>query len=116
MTGFQSDLGAVSAEIETLQVRSASLTAQLENRRVVEKLLGPTIEDLSLAPDTVLKISEGPIDESWIRALSDVDKRVQAVKTKSREGKRIKAVEDLEPLLENIVNRVCNCKRINHYV
>ena len=106
LTGFQADLGAVSAEIESLQSRSTSLNARLENRRVVEKLLGPAVEEISLSPDVVRKIVDGPIDEGWIRAVTELDKRKKAAEAKTKEGKRMKALEDLLPLLENLKDKV----------
>src|ERR1700712_2840245 len=89
LTGFQADLGAVSSEIETLQSRSTSLNTKLENRRVVEKLLGPAVEDLSLSPEIIRKISEGPIDEAWIRALAELEKRSKAVEARAKEQKKL---------------------------
>ena len=53
LTNFQSDLEAVSAEIESLQNRSIALNTKLENRKTVEKLLGPAVEDISLSPAVV---------------------------------------------------------------
>jgi septal ring factor EnvC (AmiA/AmiB activator) len=106
LTGFQADLGAVSSEIESLQQRSSSLNSKLENRRVVEKLLGPSVEELSLSPDLVKKISNGNIDEGWIRALADLDKRSKAIQAKAKEHRKIKALDDLLPILESLRNRV----------
>lgn len=106
LTGFQSDLGAVSAEIETLQSRSAALNTKLENRRVVEKLLGPAVEQIALPPAVVRKISEGPIDDGWIKALAEVEKRSRIINAKVEEQIKAKAVEDLKPLLEDLANRV----------
>lgn len=106
MTGFQSDLGAVSVEIETLQTRSTAMNTKLENRRVVEKLLGPSVEDLSLSPTVIRRIAEGPIDEAWIRALADLEKRSKAVEAKQKEQHKMKALDDLIPLLENLTSRV----------
>jgi septal ring factor EnvC (AmiA/AmiB activator) len=106
LTGFQADLGAVSSEIESLQSRSSSLNSKLENRRVVEKLLGPSVEELSLSPDLVKKISNGNIDEGWIRALADLDKRSKAIQAKAKEQRKIKALDDLLPILESLRNRV----------
>ncbi|KAF2430077.1 Sac2 family protein [Tothia fuscella] len=114
LTGFQSDLGAVSAEIETLQSRSTALNARLENRRVVEKLLGPSVEDLSLSPAVVRKIAEGPIDEGWIRALAELEKRSKAIEAKQKEGQKFKALEDLQPLMENLRNKAI--ARIRDYL
>ena len=106
LTGFQTDLGAVSAEIETLQSRSTALNTKLENRRVVEKLLGPSVEDLSLSPAVVRTISEGPIDESWVKALGDLEKRTKLIESRQQDQQSLKALDDLKPLLENLNNRV----------
>ena len=67
LTKFQNDLGAVSAEIETLQARSTALSIRLENRKVVEKGLGPIVEEITISPAVVRKISEGMIDEAWVK-------------------------------------------------
>jgi hypothetical protein len=107
LTGFQSDLGAVSAEIETLQSRSTALNAKLENRKVVEKMLGPSVEDLSLSPTVVRKIAEGPIDEAWVRALAELEKRSKALESKQKEQHKLKALDDLKPLMDNLNNKVC---------
>jgi len=111
LTGFQTDLGAVSAEIETLQSRSTALNTKLENRRVVEKLLGPSVEDLSLSPAVVRTISEGPIDESWVKALSDLEKRTKLIESRQQDQQRWKALDDLKPLLENLNNRVSSARQ-----
>ncbi|KAE9993435.1 hypothetical protein EG327_005206 [Venturia inaequalis] len=115
LTGFQTDLGAVSAEIETLQSRSTALNTKLENRRVVEKLLGPSVEDLSLSPAVVRTISEGPIDESWVKALSDLEKRTKLIESRQQDQQKLKALDDLKPLLENLNNRAIERIR-DHFV
>lgn len=106
LTRFQADLGAVSAEIEILQSRSTALNIKLENRRVVEKLLRPSIEDLSLSPIVIRTISEGPIDESWIKALNELEKRTKLIESRQHDQQKLKALDDLKPLLENLNNRV----------
>lgn len=73
---------------------------------MVEKLLGPSVEDLSLSPAVVRTISEGPIDESWVKALSDLEKRTKLIESRQQDQQRLKALEDLKPLLENLNNRV----------
>lgn len=113
LTGFQADLGAVSAEIETLQQRSMALNTQLENRKVVEKLLGPSVEEFTLSPVLVRKISEGPIDEAWVRALTDLEKRSKVINRKNDEGD-IKAFFDLKPLLSDLNDRAV--ERIRDYL
>ncbi|TLD38826.1 Apoptosis-inducing factor 1 [Venturia nashicola] len=115
LTGFQTDLGAVSAEIETLQSRSTAMNTKLENRRVVEKLLGPSVEDLSLSPAVVRTISEGPIDESWAKALGDLEKRKKLIESRQQDRQKLKALDDLKPLLENLNNRAIERIR-DHFV
>lgn len=106
LTSFQNDLAMVSAEIETLQARSTALSVRLENRKVVENGLGPIVEEISVSPAVVKKIVDGAIDEAWVRALAEVEKRSKAMDAKSKEQRTIKGVNDLKPLLENLVSKV----------
>ena len=106
LTNFQNDLATVSAEIETLQARSSALTLRLDNRKLVETGLGPIVEEINLSPAVVKKIVDGPIDEPWVRALGEVEKRSKALETKSNDQKNIRGVNDLKPLLENLINKV----------
>jgi vacuolar protein sorting-associated protein 52 len=106
LTSFQNDLAQVSAEIETLQARSTALSVRLENRKKVENGLGPIVEEISISPAVVRKIVEGPIDEAWVRALAEVEKRSKAIDAKLKEHRNIKGMGDLKPLLENLVKKV----------
>ena len=109
LASFRNDLAAVSAEIETLQARSTALSVRLENRKLVESGLGPVVEEISLSPTVVRKIVDGPIDEAWVRALAEVDKRAKAMNTKAKESRDIKGISDLKPLLENLIHKVSAC-------
>lgn len=106
LTSFQKDLGAVSAEIETLQSRSSALSTKLENRKVVEKLLGPAIEDITIAPSVVRIISDGPIDPSWIKALKELEKRSQAIRSKAEGPEKTVAISDVKPLIDDMTSKV----------
>ena len=106
MTNFQKDLGAVSAEIETLQSRSIAMNTKLENRKVVEKLLGPAVEEICVSPVIVRQISEGPIDHAWIKALEELEKRSKTVESKMKGPDKIQAVSEVKPLLEDLTNLV----------
>lgn len=106
LTSFQKDLGSVSAEIETLQSRSAALSTKLENRKVVEKVLGPAVEEISIAPALVKIISEGPIDLEWVKALDELEKRSKAIKSKVEGSDTILALSDTKPLLDDLTNKV----------
>lgn len=107
LTSFQNDLAQVSAEIETLQARSTALSIRLENRKVVESGLGPIVEEISVSPAVVKKIVDGTIDEAWVRALAEVEKRSKAMDSKFKERRSVKGIHDLKPLLDNLINKVC---------
>ncbi|KAK4112162.1 Vps52-domain-containing protein [Canariomyces notabilis] len=104
LTSFRNDLAAVSADIESLQARSTSLNVRLENRKAVEKRLGPLVEELCVSPVVVSKISEGHIDEAWVKILAEVDKRATAYKKNSQQMPS-KALADVGPLLEKLVHK-----------
>ena len=96
----------MSAEIETLQSRSTALNTRLENRRVVEKLLGPAVEEISIAPVIVRTISEGAIDQDWVKALAELEKRSKTIDGKMKGPDKILAVTDIKPLLDDLTNKV----------
>jgi butyrate kinase len=98
-------LAAVSADIETLQARSSALNVRLENRKAVEKGLSAVVEELSVSPVIVSRISEGHIDEAWVKALAEVDKRATAHKKNSQQA-QYKAHADIGPLLEKLTLKV----------
>lgn len=102
LTSFRNDLAAVSADIESLQARSTALNVRLENRKAVEKGLGPVVEELSVSPLVVSKISEGHIDEAWVKVLAEVDKRATNHK-KNAQQIQSKAMADTGPLLEKLI-------------
>ena len=106
LTSFRNDLATVSADIESLQARSTTLNVKLENRKAVEKCLGPIVEELSVPPHVVSKIAEGHIDETWAKVLSDLDKRVTAQRKNTNQTES-KAMAELGPLLEKLTLKVC---------
>ncbi|KAF5582115.1 SAC2 [Fusarium pseudoanthophilum] len=101
LANFRNDLAMVSADIESLQTRSTALNRRLENRKQVEKALGPLVEELSLPPEVISKISEGHIDETWARMLAELDRRSTLFKKKS-ETQTSNAAKDLEPILDKL--------------
>ena len=109
LTSFQNDLGLVSAEIETLQSRSAAMNTRLDNRNVVEKLLGPAVEDISISPAIVQTISEGPVNEDWAKALAELEKRTASIQGKAKLPNPPKAIQDVKPLIDNLIAMVNLC-------
>ncbi|KAF3072660.1 Vacuolar protein sorting-associated protein 52 A [Trichoderma lentiforme] len=102
LADFRNDLSTVSADIETLQTRSSALSRRLENRKRIEKALGPLVEELSVSPDTISRITTGHIDELWAKTLNEVDKRASAIKKLSG-AQQGKASEELGPILEKLI-------------
>jgi len=69
--------------------------------------LGPIVEEISVSPAVVKKIVEGTIDEAWVRALAEVEKRSKAMDAvRTKDHRKIKGVNDLKPLLDNLVAKV----------
>jgi hypothetical protein len=114
LTNFQADLGAVSAEIESLQNRSSALNTKLENRKVVEKILGPAVEDISISPAVIRTIAQGPVDDTFLRALADLEKHSRIVTARTKDQPDLKALSDIKPLLTDLTNRAI--ERIRDYI
>jgi hypothetical protein len=105
LADFRNDLSTVSADIETLQSRSSALSRRLENRKRIEKALGPLVEELSVSPETISRITTSHIDEVWAKTLNDLDKKASAIQKLSgtQQGK---ASEELVPILEKLILKV----------
>ncbi|KAL2826786.1 Vps52-domain-containing protein [Aspergillus cavernicola] len=114
LNDFQNELGTVSAEIETLQTRSVQLNAMLGNRRKVEQLLGPAVEEISVSPAAVRMIAEGPIDENWVKALTEIETRTASIEAKIASSSSSKAIDDVRPLLEDMKKKAT--ERIRDYL
>jgi hypothetical protein len=114
LTSFQTQLASVSAEIEELQNRSTSLNNKLENRKAVDKVLGPEVEAFTIPPAVVRKLTEGAVDDQWIKSLQELEKRSRAIDVKIKEGKDIKAAQDVKPLINDISTKAV--ERIRDYV
>lgn len=82
------------------------MNTKLENRKVVEKLLGPAIKETCISPAIVKQISEGPIDHAWIKALEELEKRSKTLESKVKGPHRVLAVSEVKPLLEDLRNLV----------
>ena len=92
----------VSSEIENLQKRSFMINNKLEHRRVVEQTLGPAVEELSVPPVVVVKLSEGSIDQDWIVALAALERRLDIVDRPSQVNTAKIAESDLKPLINDL--------------
>ena len=106
LSKFEGDLGTVSLEIENLQKRSLMINGRLERRKSVEHMIGPSADELSIPPATVVTLSEGPNDQEWSAGLLLLTKRLRAMSQTNSELESRPADSDLRPLLENLQNIV----------
>ena len=72
----------------------------------MEKALAPVVEELSVSPVVVSKIVDGHLDEAWIKALTEVDKKATAYKKDAMAPRQSKAWADLGPLLDKLILKV----------
>lgn len=114
LTSFRADLASVSSEIESLQNRSIELNDKLQNRRAVEKILGPEVEAITVPPTVVRKITEGVVDDAWVKALGELEKRSKAIDAKLKEGRDIKALLDVRPFIDDVSSKAV--ERIRDFV
>ena len=73
---------------------------------MVEKLLGPAVEEICISPALVKQISEGPIDHAWTKALEDLEKHSRTIESKMKGPDKILAISEVKPLLEDLTNLV----------
>lgn len=70
----------------------------------MEKRLGPSVEEFSLSPALVRKLVEGPIDEDWVKALAQLERRARVINGKT-DDQGTKALSDLKPLLKDLTDK-----------
>lgn len=78
----------------------------LQNRRTVEKYLGPAVEEISISPAVVKKISEDPIDERWIEALLHLEKQSDLISRNTKSQASFKAADEVKPVLDRLKDKV----------
>jgi vacuolar protein sorting-associated protein 52 len=61
------------------------------------------VEDIGLSPAVVRKISEGEVNDSWLKALKEVD--IKAKQIDSYNETDVKAVKDVKPEIEKLTNK-----------
>eukprot|EP00041_Stephanoeca_diplocostata_P036773 m.1355056 g.1355056 ORF g.1355056 m.1355056 type:complete len:700 (-) comp24932_c0_seq37:2552-4651(-) len=76
---FQSDLGNISGEIQTLQDQSLSMNIKLKNRKAVQASLGDFVGGMSISSDLVETVCNGSVNERYVDALDELDKKLTYV-------------------------------------
>jgi vacuolar protein sorting-associated protein 52 len=70
----------------------------------VETHLGPIVDDIVLSPTIIQRISEGEINDAWVKTLIEFDSKFAPLYELEKRG--IKAVEDVKPQFELLRTRV----------
>ncbi|KAF7332020.1 Vacuolar sorting protein [Mycena kentingensis (nom. inval.)] len=98
LSTFQNDLSAVSGQISDLQDRSKDIESRLKSRRRIEKPLSSLIVDITVPPHLATRILDSDVDESWIPAIDEFERRLVTAKGRSR----VKAARDLGEVIEGL--------------
>ncbi|KAF9585263.1 hypothetical protein BGW38_003161 [Lunasporangiospora selenospora] len=98
---FQTDLGNISAEIQTLQIQSA-----------VENSLNVLLEHLLVTPQFIHKLYDGDVDDAWVMALSELNSKISHAK--ACQGKHIRALKEIGPELERL--RIKSVEKIREFL
>ncbi|KAI7822860.1 Sac2 family-domain-containing protein [Gamsiella multidivaricata] len=109
---FQTDLGNISTEIQTLQTKSVSMSIQLKNRMAVENYLNELLEGILVTPQLIRKIYDGEVDDTWLAALAELNSKMYHAKT--RQGRHIRALKEVGPELERL--RVKSVEKIREFL
>lgn len=91
-----------------------TLNYKLESKKTMEKLLGPIIDDIILPPDDVRKLVEGDVNESWVKALYETERRMKAIE--GMDAEKIQAIQEVKPELEKLTHKVRQCPCSVHFV
>ncbi|KAG9321025.1 hypothetical protein KVV02_004986 [Mortierella alpina] len=109
---FQTDLGNISTEIQTLQSKSVSMSIQLKNRMAVENHLNDLLEGILVTPQLIRKIYDGEVDDTWLAALADLNSKMY--QAKARQGRHIRALKEVGPELERL--RIKTVEKIREFL
>ncbi|KAH9918218.1 vacuolar sorting protein [Epithele typhae] len=98
LSTFQKDLSAVSGQISNLQDRSKDIDNRLKSRRKIEKPLSNLIADLSIPPALATLILDTRVDDTWIPAIVEFQRRLDMLKFRVR----VKAARDMSEVAEGL--------------
>ncbi|EGO27851.1 hypothetical protein SERLADRAFT_383475, partial [Serpula lacrymans var. lacrymans S7.9] len=98
LSTFQKDLSSVSGQISELQDRSKDIENRLKSRRRIEKPLSNLLSDMTIPPSLATLILDTDVGEPWIPAIDDFERRLDALKARSR----VKAARDLAEVAEGL--------------
>ncbi|KAJ2051584.1 Vacuolar protein sorting-associated protein 52 [Coemansia sp. S16] len=105
LVNFKSSLGAINNDIQSLQNDSLSMSVKLKNRVVAEKQLDKIIQGVVVPPDAVRLICNGEVNERYLECLVEVNKRIAYMRVHSKQHKRLRAFQEIQPELDRLCFR-----------
>ncbi|XP_072015361.1 vacuolar protein sorting-associated protein 52 homolog [Amphiura filiformis] len=101
LSGFQSDLGSLSAEIQTLQEQSIAMNVKLKNRQAVRGELSQFVDEMAVPESMINHILDTPVTErQFLEQLHELNHKITFVKEQS--FKDAISCQDVEDILEKL--------------
>ena len=82
---FQTDLGNISGEINSLQQQSMTMNLKLKNRREVQASLTTLVEGMAVSSELVDMVYNQPVNEDFLEALVALDSKLTFVGANSED-------------------------------
>ncbi|KAJ2436165.1 Vacuolar protein sorting-associated protein 52, partial [Coemansia sp. RSA 2424] len=105
LVSFKSSLGAINNDIQSLQNDSLSMSVRLKNRVVAEKQLDKIIQGVVVPPEAVRMICDGEVNERYLECLVDINKRIAYMRVHSKQHKRLRVFQEIQPELDRLCLR-----------
>ena len=104
LSHFQSDLSAISSEIQFLQEKSYGMNIKLRNYKHAEKSLNAFIQHIYIPDDLCNLILEGELNEPFVSGLIELDKKLMFLENgvNRREQPFSLAAKDMQPIGEKL--------------
>ncbi|XP_077986713.1 vacuolar protein sorting-associated protein 52 homolog [Glandiceps talaboti] len=97
LSSFQSDLGSISSEIQTLQEQSISMNIKLKNRQAVRGELSQFVDEMAVPETMINVILDTPVTEiQFLEQIHELNHKVNFVKEQSfKDAISCRDVEDI---------------------
>ncbi|XP_041480934.1 vacuolar protein sorting-associated protein 52 homolog [Lytechinus variegatus] len=101
LNGFQSDLGSLSAEIQTLQEQSIAMNVKLKNRQAVRGELSQFVDEMAVNERMINIVLDAPVTErQFLEQLHELNHKIRFVKEQA--FKDALSCRDVEDILEKL--------------
>ncbi|XP_022938844.1 vacuolar protein sorting-associated protein 52 A isoform X1 [Cucurbita pepo subsp. pepo] len=101
LSGFQAEIGSISADIKVLQEKSMDMGLKLKNRKVAESKLAKFVEEIIVPPRMIDIIVDEEVNDEYLRTLEILSKKLVVVEVDPM-IKNSKALKDVQPELEKL--------------